>query len=92
MKRISVACGSGIATSTIVNSKLTELFQSHNIQFELIQCSINEIDSYVDNADLIVSSMQIMKTYPIPKITGIAYLTGVGEEALNQQILEILEK
>ncbi|MCI6703814.1 MAG: PTS sugar transporter subunit IIB [Erysipelotrichaceae bacterium] len=92
MKRIIVACGSGIATSTIVNSKLTELLQSHNIQFELIQCSINEIDSYVDNADLIVSSMQIMKTYPIPKITGIAYLTGVGEEALNQQILEILEK
>ena len=46
----------------------------------------------MNNADLIVSSMQIMKTYPIPKITGIAYLTGVGEEALNQQILEILEK
>ena len=92
MKRIIVACGSGIATSTVVNAKITELLQKHNIKFELIQCSINEIDSYVGEADLIVSSMQIMKNYPIPKITGIAYLTGIGEEALNKQILEELEK
>ncbi|MDO4499753.1 MAG: PTS sugar transporter subunit IIB [Erysipelotrichaceae bacterium] len=91
MKTIIVACGSGIATSTIVNSKLSELLDSNGIEYSLIQCSINEIDSYVGEADLIISSMQIMKQYPIPKITGIAYLTGIGEDALNQQILDALK-
>lgn len=92
MKRIIVACGSGIATSTIVNSKLSELLDSKGIKYDLIQCSINQIDSYLDGADLIVSSMQIAKEYPIPKVNGIAYLTGIGEDELNNKILELLEK
>lgn len=92
MKRIIVACGSGIATSTIVNSKISELLDSRGIKYELIQCSINQIDSYLSNSDLIVSSMQIMKDYPIPKISGMPYLTGIGEEELNNQIIEILSK
>ena len=38
MKRIIVACGSGIATSTIISSHLSELLDQHHISYELIQC------------------------------------------------------
>lgn len=90
MKTVIVACGSGIATSTIISSKVSELLDSHGIEYNLIQCSINEIDSYVSDADIVISSMQLYEDLPCPKVTGIAYLTGVGEDAVNQQILDIL--
>ena len=92
MKTIIVACGSGIATSTIISSKVEELLKDHNIEYRLIQCSLNELDSYISEADLVVSSMQIYQELPIPKVLGMAYLTGIDEEKVNQQILEILEK
>ncbi|MEA5026093.1 PTS system galactitol-specific EIIB component [bioreactor metagenome] len=92
MKTIIVACGSGIATSTILNAKLEELLKRHGIDHRLIQCSLNELDSYLSEADLIVSSMQIMRELPVPKLLGIAYLTGIGEEELNRKIIESLLK
>ena len=68
MKRIIVACGSGIATSTIISSHLSELLDQHHISYELIQCSLQEIDSYVDDADLIVTSMDLQKNFSIPTV------------------------
>ena len=91
MKKVLVVCGAGVATSTILNHKIDELLSSNNIEHQLIQCSINEIDAYVDSADLIVSSMVLAKDYSIPKLNGIAYLTGMNEDKLNEDILEKLK-
>lgn len=91
MKTIIIACGSGIATSTMIASKLEELLSENNISSELIQCSINEIDVYVNDADLIVSSMDIQREYPIPKVSGTSFLTSIGEKETAAKILEILK-
>lgn len=91
-KTIIIACGSGIATSTIINSKVSELLTKNNIPFSIIQCSLNELDSYVDTADLVISSMNIYQELKVPKVMGMAYLTGIGEEETNKKILEILSK
>lgn len=91
MKTIIIACGSGIATSTMISSRVEEILAEYNIQANLIQCSINEIDAYVSEADLIVSSMDIQRNYPIPKISGTSFLTSIGEEETVTEILEILK-
>ncbi len=91
MKRIIVACGSGIATSTIICSHLQELLDAHHIQYELIQCSIQEIESYINDSDLIVTSMDLQKNYCIPKVTAISFLTSVGMENTEEQILNLLK-
>ena len=92
MKRIIVACGSGIATSTIISSHLSELLDQHHISYELIQCSLQEIDSYVDDADLIVTSMDLEKNFSIPKVTAISFLTSIGAEETEKEILRVLNQ
>lgn len=92
MKRIIVACGSGIATSTIISSHLSELLDQHHISYELIQCSLQEIDSYVDDADLIVTSMDLQKNFSIPKVTAISFLTSIGAEETEKEILRVLNQ
>lgn len=92
MKRIIVACGSGIATSTMISSHLSELLDQHHISYELIQCSLQEIDSYVDDADLIVTSMDLQKNFSIPKVTAISFLTSIGAEETEKEILRVLNQ
>lgn len=90
MKKIIVACGSGIATSTILCTKIEELLDENDIAYELIQCSIMEIEGYEYSGDVIVSSTQLQREYSIPAVMGIGFITGIGEEEAKQQLLQIL--
>lgn len=92
MKTIVVACGSGIATSTVICEGLENLLKENGIAYNIIQCSITELKSYVDEADMILSSMPLSEEYGIPKAVGLPYLTGMGVKQLNENILNILKE
>jgi PTS system galactitol-specific IIB component len=91
MKTIIVACGAGVATSSILTHKINELLDQNGIEHKIIQCSLNEVSNYIDSADLVVSSMKIYGELKIPKILGIAFLTGIDEDEISNQILTILQ-
>ena len=40
-RKIIVACGGAVATSTMAAEEIKELCQNHNIPVELIQCRVN---------------------------------------------------
>ena len=92
MKKLIVACGSGIATSTAIHSKLDSLLQENGIQCNVIQCAFNEVDSYIDGCDAILIPGTKSTEYPCPVIPCFAWLSGVGEEELNEKILSILKQ
>lgn len=92
MKTVIIACGAGVATSTILTNRVSQLLTKNNIKHRLIQCSLNEVNSYVDGSDLVVSSMKIYGDLPIPKVLGISYLTGVNEIQTDQEILSYLSE
>lgn len=91
MKTIVVACGSGIATSTVICDRIEQLLTEHGIPYRIIQCSLSEVNSHRDEADLIVGSMPITEDMGVPTVVGIPFLTGIGAENLEQKILEILK-
>ncbi|TQQ85800.1 PTS galactitol transporter subunit IIB [Peptacetobacter hominis] len=89
-KRILVACGAGIATSTVVCTKLEELIKNNNIEAEIVQCKIAECASKQDEADLIVTTTILPTTYKIPAIKATSYITGINVKATEEKILEVL--
>ena len=91
MKKILVACGTGGATSTIATSKVKALLEENGIACDMIQCGYREIYTYVDEVDLIVTTQKIEADLGKPVIFAFAYITGVGEEELNEQILDALK-
>lgn len=90
-KRILVACGAGIATSTVVCDRVENLVKDNGIDAQITQCKIAEVGSLQDQADLIVSTTILPTTYNIPAIKATAYITGIGTEKLDQQILDLLK-
>ncbi len=89
-KKILVACGAGIATSTVVCGKVEALIKDNNIDAEIIQCKIAEVASRQDEADLIISTTILPTTYTIPAIIATSYITGINTKALDQKILDHL--
>lgn len=90
MKRIIVACGTGMATSTIIAEKIKIILDAHGIKYNIRQCILGEIGSYSANADLIVTSMKVQGDYEAPVVLGTPFLIGINEEAAKEKILEIL--
>jgi len=92
MKKVLVACGAGIATSTVVNNAIEEMAKEHKIKVNLVQIKITEVGSHVDTADLLVTTAMTKTEYPFPVINARAFLTGIGMEDTKKQILNELQK
>lgn len=90
MKTIIVACGSGIATSTMISEGVKELLQKHGIEATIIQCNVTEIGGYADHADLIVTSLQLESSFQVPVVKAVSFLTGIGRLETEQEILRHL--
>lgn len=85
--KILIACGSGIATSTIAADHIKEICETLDISaYEIIKCSMTEIGSYESNIDLILTTNNYDEetTKPHMNITG--FLTGINEEALREAV------
>ena len=89
-KKVIVACGGAVATSTIAANKITELCREHQIDIEICQIRISEIESHLDNASLIVTTTKIKRDYGVPYVPGISFISGIGEEQAKEAILAIL--
>lgn len=92
MITVLVACGAGVATSTIISKRVSDLLKKNDVEFNMIQCSLNEVQSHLNTVDLIITSMPISMDLGKPVVVATSYLIGIGEDTVNQQILENVEK
>jgi len=90
-KLILVACGTGIATSTVVCKKVEDLIKANGINARIIQCKISEVSSYEDQADLLVTTTISSRNYKFPVVNAMNYLTNINPGKVDQGIIEALK-
>jgi PTS system galactitol-specific IIB component len=86
-KRILVACGTAVATSTVVAKAIEEALEAKGIPVRVTQCKASEVPSKAADADLIVSTTPVPTDHGKPVIQTLAFLTGIGKEAVLEQII-----
>ncbi|AEB06533.1 PTS system galactitol-specific EIIB component, Gat family [Coriobacterium glomerans PW2] len=91
VKRIIVACGGAIATSTVAANKIREICDRNGIDADVTQARITELESMKDQADLIVTTAKVRRDYGVPVIHGVAFISGIGIEATERKILDALQ-
>lgn len=89
MKKILVACGNGVATSTVAGLKIKEACEAAGLAVSITQCKLLEVESKASNFDLVVTTGMFDGHVNVPVIGGIAFLTGIG---VDQTIAQIIEK
>jgi PTS system galactitol-specific IIB component len=91
-KRILVACGTAIATSTVVAMAIEEAMKNRGINVTIRQCKASEVKSLVgDGYDLVVTTTPVPADLGIPVIQTLAFLTGLGKEEAIEQIVQALK-
>lgn len=89
-KKIVVACGGAVATSTVAAEKIRTLLKNNNIDADVVQCRIAEIPTNAEKANLIVTTARVDRDYGVPVVHGIAFISGVNMAATEKKILDAL--
>lgn len=89
-KTVIVICGTGVATSTVVATKIREHCAERNLAVNVQQGKVMDLLGDAPHADLIVSTTQVPAGIDIPVVAGLPFLTGVGLDATLQEIVDQL--
>lgn len=91
-KVVLVACGTAVATSTVVAMAIEEEMKARGIPVAIRQCKATEVPSLIDDVDLVVSTTPVPSGLSKPVITTLAFLTGIGKDDVLKQIEDHLRK
>jgi len=94
MKKILLACGSGIVTSTHAANRLsTELDKrGYKGKFKITQCRVSETVAKSSDFDFCVATTQVPPGVECPVLHGIAFLTGVGVDEIMEKVIVEMQK
>ncbi len=88
-KTILLVCAAGFATTSMMKYQIEGALEERGIDVDIKTTTVPKIPYFLDQADLIVTSLSLKEDdYDIPVINGIALLTGMGSDVIE----EIIEK
>ena len=85
--KIYIACGSGIATSTVVAEKIKEILQAENIQAVITKGNLNQIEALDGHVDIIMCTAMYRKPTQTPILPVFGLISGINEDAIKQKII-----
>ena len=85
-KRVLVICGTGVATSTVVVQKIRDFCETSGFNATIVQGAVADLIARRADADFIVATTKVPSSVTIPVIHGLPFLTGIGVEAVHEQI------
>ncbi|HLU53046.1 MAG TPA: PTS sugar transporter subunit IIB [Acidimicrobiia bacterium] len=91
MKRVLIACGTGIATSTVVADKVRKHLKANGIEAKVDQTKVSELHRGAKGYDLVVATTNVPKSVEAPVVNGLPFLTGVGVDKVLDEIVEHLQ-
>ena len=91
-KQILVACGSAVATATVVAHTLSWELQRRGISAVVDECKAAEVPDRVDGHDLVVTTSYVGETNGVPVIQAVSLLTGIGVERDMDRIANALRE
>lgn len=88
--KVIVACGSGVATSQTVASKVNRLLKEAKVEAHVEAVDLKSVDRYLKDAAAYITIVREGKERDIPTINGIAFLTGMGQDAEFQKLVDAI--
>jgi len=91
VKKVIVACGSGVATSQTVASKVKRILDEKGVKANVEAVDIKSLGQHVKTSDVYISITKSKIEYDIPTLNGIAFLTGMGMKEETDKLISLLK-
>lgn len=90
--KILCVCGSGTVSSAMVAGKLVEKLAEEGWEVNAVETSPNEVETSLQGAtyDLIACVSPVHQDFGVPKVKAMGMLTGLSEDKVIKDCLEIL--
>jgi PTS system galactitol-specific IIB component len=88
MKRILFVCATGGITSTVAEKQVQDACKEAGVSVMTLRCSPTQIGSHLDSIDMIVTTTMIGDNYPVPVIRALELITGIGKDAVLENIVK----
>ncbi|EEI63794.1 MULTISPECIES: PTS sugar transporter subunit IIB [Corynebacterium] len=85
--KVIVACGSGVATSQTVASKVNRLLREKGVDAVVEAVDLKSVDRYLSDAVAYITIVKEERNFDVPLINGIAFLTGIGQDQELQKLI-----
>lgn len=96
-RRLIVACGSGVATSTTIAEKIKTMLENDGIDYPVSAVDYKSIMNELPNSSIYVyiaqpdqNVLDEAEKLNIPVFAGIPFLTGMGMDEVYEGILNIV--
>lgn len=90
--KVLVACGSGIATSSVAVYKIETLCKEIGVDAKIVKTTIKEIPEKSEGMDLVLTTNRYQGVSECPVECVVNLLTGINSEATEKKIASILLK
>jgi PTS system galactitol-specific IIB component len=92
--KILSICGSGVVTSSMIASKLKDMFAEKGYDADTVEANSSEVEGYCtrEHFDLIAYASPIGDSFGVPAFNAIGLITGMGEEEFMEEAIEALHK
>ena len=81
----------GVATSQTVASKVNRLLAADKVDAKVEAVDLKSVDRHLKDAAAYITIVRDKKTYDLPVIDGIAFLTGVGQKQQYEKLLDAIK-
>lgn len=83
-----VACGSGIATSTVAQEAVKKILAEGGFEATISKGNLTEIPAKENSVDIIFVTSNYTQPCKVPVIKVFGLISGIGKDKIKAQILE----
>lgn len=90
--KILVACGSGVATSTIAQEAVKEIAQNAGIKVKVIKATIAEVPEKQCDVDIVLTTANYRQPLEKPYMSVFGLISGVNKTGTEKKLTELLKQ
>lgn len=90
--KILVACGSGVATSTIAQQAVKEIAENAGIKVKIIKATIAEVPKKQKDVDLVLTTANYRNPLEKPYMSVFGLISGVNKAGAEKKLLELMKQ
>lgn len=90
--RVLVACGSGVATSTVAKNAVQELADKAGIPIQIYKSTIAEVPAKQGDVDVVLTTANYRKKLDKPYMSVFPLISGVGADNCGKKLTDLLTK
>lgn len=85
--KILIACGSGIATSTVAQEKVKQILKEAGIPARITKGTVGQVQTLQDGVDVVMLTTRYQKPLKKPLVQVFGLISGINEDAIKDEIV-----